>query len=88
MGRDQHHSHSRSSDPEDKRASGRSSGRSGGEGPVSRALRRGRSGYGVESLRPHLRDQLVLKDLLRPTWPPPEDDGWRKNKDKPTHSGG
>jgi hypothetical protein len=36
---------------------------------VDRALQEGRSGYGVESLRPHLRDQLLLKDLMRPPFP-------------------
>lgn len=68
MGRD--HAH-RSRDPEDKRSSGRQ-GRA--EGPVSRALKRGKSGYGVESLRPHLHDQLVLKDLLRNPFPSGKDD--------------
>ncbi|TFY96928.1 hypothetical protein [Ramlibacter rhizophilus] len=29
-----------------------------------RGSARGRSGYGVESLRPHLREQLALKELL------------------------
>ncbi len=37
------------------------------EGAPSRSPRQGRSGYGVESLRPHLHDQLALKDLLRPS---------------------
>ena len=38
--------------------------------------RRGRSGYGVDSIRPHLREQLERQKLLRPTFPPeePEDD--------------
>ena len=26
----------------------------------------GHSGYGMETLRPHLRDQLAMKDLLKP----------------------
>ena len=59
--------HRRAHDPEDKRSSSRP-GRA--ESPVHRALKRGRSGYGAESVRPHLRDQLVLKDLLRPSYPP------------------
>lgn len=32
--------------------------------------RRGRSGYGSESIRPHLRDQLEQQRLLRPPFPP------------------
>jgi hypothetical protein len=38
---------------------------------VERATARGHSGYGVESVRPHLRDQLKLKALMQPTFPPP-----------------
>ncbi|TWO69511.1 hypothetical protein FN976_19695 [Caenimonas sedimenti] len=33
---------------------------------VERATARGHSGYGSESVRPHLRDQLKLKELLQP----------------------
>jgi hypothetical protein len=38
--------------------------------------KRGRSGYGMESIRPHLRAQLEHSKLLRPTFPPedPADD--------------
>jgi hypothetical protein len=36
--------------------------------------RRGRSGYGMESIRPHLRAQLEQQRLLRPTFPPSDDD--------------
>lgn len=57
----QHH------DPEDKRSSGKAAR---GETPVGRSTRRGNSGYGVESLRPLLRDQLDMGELLR-GWPPP-----------------
>jgi hypothetical protein len=32
--------------------------------------RRGRSGYGMESIRPHLRAQIEQQKLLRPTFPP------------------
>ena len=53
---------SRSSDPEDKRSSGKPART---ESPAGRTQRRGHSGYGVESLRPLLRDQLELGDLLR-----------------------
>ena len=40
-----------------------------GDSPAGRAARRGRSGYGIESLRPHLREQLEMKELLRPSFP-------------------
>jgi len=33
-------------------------------------VKRGRSGYGMESIRPHLRAQLEHQKLLRPTFPP------------------
>ena len=46
-------------DPEDKRSTGR-------------AAKRGHSGYGLESVRPHLRAQLQMHDLMRPTFPPPD----------------
>jgi len=40
--------------------------------------RRGRSGYGLESIRPHLRAQLEQQRLLRPTFPPEDDEPeWR-----------
>lgn len=32
----------------------------------------GHSGYGTESMRPHLRALLKLKELLVPQFPPPE----------------
>ncbi|WP_298923230.1 hypothetical protein [uncultured Ramlibacter sp.] len=49
-------------DPEDKRL-------------YARALKRGHSGQGTESIRPYLRAQLRMLDLLRPTFPPaPEED--------------
>ena len=35
---------------------------------VQRATALGHSGYGSESLRPHLRDQLRLKELLQPSY--------------------
>ena len=64
-------------DPERKHGSrsGPDSGRREAR-PGSGAPRRGRSGYGVESIRPHLRAQLEYQKLMRPTFPPqdPEDD--------------
>lgn len=36
--------------------------------------RRGRSGYGMESIRPHLRAQLDYEKLWRPTFPPEDDE--------------
>ena len=35
--------------------------------------RAGRSGYGLESIRPHLRAQLEQQRLLRPLFPPDDD---------------
>ena len=35
---------------------------------VERATAHGHSGYGVESVRPHLRDQLKLKALMQPSF--------------------
>jgi hypothetical protein len=32
----------------------------------------GHSGYGTESMRPHLRALLKLKELMVPQFPPPE----------------
>jgi hypothetical protein len=63
MGRNENTNH----DPEDKRTSGRA------------RAKRGRSGYGMESIRPHLRAQLAQHELLRPTFPPPED-GTKSNE--------
>jgi len=41
--------------------------------------RRGRSGYGLESIRPHLRAQLEQQRLLHPTFPPDDDPSdWRQ----------
>lgn len=54
---------SRSRDPEDKRSSAKPAR---AESPAGRTPKRGNSGYGIESLRPYLRDQLELDDLLRP----------------------
>ncbi|WP_041675590.1 hypothetical protein [Ramlibacter tataouinensis] len=78
--------HPTARDPEDKRTPGRSKVRA--EGPVSRALKRGKSGYGVESLRPHLADQLVLKDLLRSTYPPNKDKSLDEDEDKSNQADG
>ena len=54
----------RSRDPEDKRSSGKPT-RADSPAGRAQAQRRGHSGYGIESLRPLLRDQLELGDLLR-----------------------
>lgn len=55
----------------DERAHERPEQRANGAG-----VKRGRSGYGMESIRPHLRAQLEQQKLLRPTFPPedPEED--------------
>jgi hypothetical protein len=45
--------------------------------PAAMASRRGRSGYGMDSIRPHLLAQLELQKLWRPTFPPeaPDENG-------------
>lgn len=48
-------------------------------GFVERATAQGHSGYGSESVRPHLRDQLKLKALM--PWPFPMPDA--PGKDEP-----
>ena len=62
-------------DPEGRRPA--SSGRRGSgpvkqRGFVERAIAKGHSGHGAESVRPHLRDQLKLKSLLPTPYPTPE----------------
>ncbi|MES2939125.1 MAG: hypothetical protein V4864_15675 [Pseudomonadota bacterium] len=52
-------------DPEQRRPPKRSTPRSRQGGYVNRATASGRSGYGVESVRPYLRAQLKLKDMMR-----------------------
>jgi hypothetical protein len=42
---------------------------------VTRATALGHSGYGSESVRPHLRDQLKLKELMGPPFPTPGQEG-------------
>lgn len=42
--------------------------------------RRGRSGYGIESIRPHLRAQLEQQKLMRPTFPPEVDESEFEDK--------
>ncbi|HVE52132.1 MAG TPA: hypothetical protein VNB23_01980 [Ramlibacter sp.] len=66
---------SNASDPDDRRTA--SAGRRGNgpgrqRGFVERAIAKGHSGYGAESVRPHLRDQLKLKSLLPQPYPTPE----------------
>ena len=66
---------SNASDPEFRRpaASGRKGDRPGRQrGFVERATAQGHSGYGADSVRPHLRDQLKLKALLPQPFPTPE----------------
>ncbi len=61
-------------DPESKRSGTGGSQRTGHA--AGWVPRRGRSGYGIESIRPHLHAQLEQQKLLRPTFPPeaPEED--------------
>jgi hypothetical protein len=56
-------------DPESKRSNA-AAPRSAAQRAAGWGPRRGRSGYGVESIRPHLRAQLEQQKLLRPTFPP------------------
>jgi hypothetical protein len=72
-----------SRDPERKRNGGSGAGeRNGNDSQRERAAawapRRGRSGYGLESIRPHLRAQLEQQRLLRPTFPPDDDEPPKK----------
>jgi hypothetical protein len=63
-----------SRDPENKRAS-IAAARAAARSSAWAGQRRGRSGYGMESIRPHLRAQIEQQKLLRPTFPPePEPD--------------
>ena len=57
-------------DPENKRPAN-GAARGSARAPNDAAgPRRGRSGYGMESIRPHLRAQLEYQKLMRPTFPP------------------
>ena len=75
-----------SRDPERKRDGGQDASKRDGSvynGQRDKATawtpRRGRSGYGLESIRPHLRAQLEQQKLLRPTFPPDDDEPeWHK----------
>ena len=61
-------------DPEGRRTSQdrRKPGSRKQMGFVERATARGHSGYGADSVRPHLRDQLKLKELMGRPLPSPE----------------
>ena len=60
----------------DRRRPGSPGRKNGGRrGYIERATASGYSGYGSESVRPHLRDQLQLKSLLPQPFPTPEQDG-------------
>ena len=76
-----------SRDPERKRSGGSDTPQRDGSGiyngqrdkATAWTPRRGRSGYGLESIRPHLRAQLEQQKLLRPTFPPDDDEPeWHK----------
>ncbi len=57
-------------DPEQK-SSGSTTKRDGGaKHAMAMATRRGKSGYGLESIRPHLRAQLEQRKLWRVEFPP------------------
>lgn len=58
-------------DPENKRPANGGAARGPVRAPnAAFGPRRGRSGYGMESIRPHLRAQLEQQKLMRPTFPP------------------
>jgi hypothetical protein len=72
-------------EPERRRPAG--SGRRGSgpvkqRGFVERAMSRGHSGHGAESVRPYLRDTLKLKSLLPTPFPTPDPE---PAKDKDDH---
>ena len=59
-------------DPERKRST-REPERRPAERAAGSEWRRGHSGYGLESIRPHLRAQIEQRKLLRPTFPPEDE---------------
>ena len=60
-------------DPERKRNGAPGPSRSSQRGAAA-IPGRGRSGYGLESIRPHLRAQIEYSKLWRPTFPPERND--------------
>jgi hypothetical protein len=61
-------------DPE-QRGSGGAGKRDGTRhAPAAAATRRGKSGYGMESIRPHLRAQLEQRKMWRQEFPPQSED--------------
>jgi hypothetical protein len=73
-------------DPESKRtgASKRAVERADAERAAAGWVRRGRSGYGSESIRPHLRAQLEYQKLWHPTFPPEAEPDEDADEDVPT----
>jgi hypothetical protein len=72
----------RTREPENRGPPGgrRGSGPIKQRGFIERATALGHSGYGSESVRPHLRDQLRLKALLPSPFPVPEQEQPAKDK--------
>ena len=68
-------------DPE-RKASGGTNKRDGAQHGASWVPRRGRSGYGIESIRPHLRAQLEHRKLWRQEFPPQMEEKKRKSDDE------
>jgi len=60
-------------DPENKRSQN-AAARAAARSTAWAGQWRGRSGYGMESIRPHLRAQLEQQKLMRPTFPPEVDE--------------
>lgn len=71
-------------DPDGRRPSAgrRGTGPGRQRGFVERATAKGHSGYGADSVRPHLRDQLKLKSLLPQPYPTPEQQAQEQPKDE------
>ena len=72
--------HSREPGPSWDGRERRKAQRAGARATAGGPGRRGRSGYGLESIRPHLLAQIEMQKLWQPTFPPeiPGDDKKRK----------
>lgn len=63
-------------DGRERRKAPRTGARAAAAGPG----RRGRSGYGLESIRPHLLAQIEMQKLWHPTFPPEAPDDSKKSR--------
>jgi hypothetical protein len=69
-------------DPERKSSGGANKRDGAQQHAASWVPRRGRSGYGLESIRPHLRAQLEQRKLWRQEFPPQMDEKKRDGDDE------